>query len=50
MDPQMEPLTLPFRFHVPVNIVQCFGEEYSIRLSPREHDRIDPLIERVPLF
>ena len=38
-----EALTRPLRFQVPVNIVQCFGEEYSVRLSLDEPDSNLPL-------
>jgi hypothetical protein len=33
-----------------VYTVQCFGEEYSVRLSPCERNRTDPFADRIPLF
>ena len=47
---QVKAPTFPLRFQVPVNSVQCFGEEYSVRLLPHQHGRIDLLTEKSPLF
>ena len=43
-------LTLPLRFQVPVKIVQCFGEEYSVRLLPHQRDQTGWAVKEVPLF
>ena len=43
-------LTLPLRFQVPVKIVQCFGEEYSVRLLPHQRDQTGWPAKEVPLF
>ena len=49
MHPSRETLTRPLRFQVPVNIEQCFGEEYSARLSPMSTMKTCRSTERIPL-